>query len=111
MDTKPSPLPKQTVRPRCITMWDFSWIERRWPGAGYEDWPLLNWEWVKDLCRLGVETAAGTGQWVAIATSNFAGPQFHGMGRDIKWHQRANDLIKRSAILPGLRKIKLAERL
>jgi hypothetical protein len=19
-------------------MWDFSWLERRWPGAGYEDW-------------------------------------------------------------------------
>jgi hypothetical protein len=19
-------------------MWEFSWIERRWPGAGYEDW-------------------------------------------------------------------------
>jgi Sugar-binding cellulase-like len=25
-------------RPRAITMWDFSWLERRWPGAGYEDW-------------------------------------------------------------------------
>src|SRR5580692_4899700 len=24
--------------PRAIAMWDFSWIERRWPGAGYEDW-------------------------------------------------------------------------
>lgn len=24
--------------PFAITMWDFSWIERRWPGAGYEDW-------------------------------------------------------------------------
>lgn len=24
--------------PLAITMWDFSWIERRWPGAGYEDW-------------------------------------------------------------------------
>jgi hypothetical protein len=27
-----------TVSPRAITMWDFSWLERRWPGAGYEDW-------------------------------------------------------------------------
>jgi hypothetical protein len=26
------------VQPRAITMWDFSWLERRWPGAGYEDW-------------------------------------------------------------------------
>ena len=25
-------------RPYAITMWDFSWLERRWPGAGYEDW-------------------------------------------------------------------------
>ncbi|MDX2431905.1 MAG: cellulase-like family protein, partial [Bacteroides sp.] len=24
----------------AITMWDFSWVERRWPGAGYEDWDL-----------------------------------------------------------------------
>ena len=24
--------------PRAITMWDFSWLERRWPGAGFEDW-------------------------------------------------------------------------
>ena len=32
---------KPAVRPRCITMWDFSWIERRWPGAGYEDWPQV----------------------------------------------------------------------
>ena len=21
-------------------MWDFSWLERRWPGAGYEDWDV-----------------------------------------------------------------------
>jgi hypothetical protein len=27
-------------RPLAITMWDFSWLERRWPGAGYEDWDL-----------------------------------------------------------------------
>jgi hypothetical protein len=27
-------------RPYAITMWDFSWLERRWPGAGYEDWDL-----------------------------------------------------------------------
>ena len=27
-------------RPMAITMWDFSWLERRWQGAGYEDWDL-----------------------------------------------------------------------
>src|SRR5260370_1353315 len=26
--------------PLAIVMWDFSWLERRWPGAGYEDWDL-----------------------------------------------------------------------
>lgn len=25
-------------RPYAIAMWDFSWLERRWPGAGYENW-------------------------------------------------------------------------
>ena len=30
---------KQRFRhPLAMTMWDFSWLERRWPGAGYEDW-------------------------------------------------------------------------
>lgn len=26
------------THPLAIAMWDFSWLERRWPGAGYEDW-------------------------------------------------------------------------
>ena len=30
--------PAASKHPRAITMWEFSWIERRWPGAGYEDW-------------------------------------------------------------------------
>ncbi|MGC9341734.1 MAG: cellulase-like family protein, partial [Bacteroidales bacterium] len=29
---------KKESAPLCITMWDFSWLERRWPGAGYENW-------------------------------------------------------------------------
>ena len=24
--------------PRATTMWDISWLLRRWPGAGFEDW-------------------------------------------------------------------------
>src|SRR5258708_38853736 len=27
--------------PLAITMWDFSWLERRRPGARYEDWHLI----------------------------------------------------------------------
>ena len=30
--------PAAVKHPRAITMWEFSWIERRWPGAGFEDW-------------------------------------------------------------------------
>ncbi len=30
--------PSGRKRARAITMWEFSWLERRWPGAGYEDW-------------------------------------------------------------------------
>jgi len=28
----------ELTRPVAITMWDFSWLERRWAGAGYENW-------------------------------------------------------------------------
>ena len=31
---------QEQVHPRAITMWDFSWLERRWPGAGFEDWDV-----------------------------------------------------------------------
>lgn len=34
-------LNKKLSRPLAITMWDFSWLERRWPGAGYENWELI----------------------------------------------------------------------
>src|ERR1035438_7669131 len=41
--SQPNPVPADIMpapgkHPRAITMWEFSWIERRWPGAGYEDW-------------------------------------------------------------------------
>lgn len=82
-----------------------------WGVVDFKDWPLLNWNWAKDLCRVGVETAAATGQWVAIATSNFCGPQFRGMWRDVPWHHRLTDQIRSSAILPELQATKLAARL
>src|SRR6476469_6075462 len=37
MSTPPASL-LTSERPLAITMWDFSWLERRWDGAGYEDW-------------------------------------------------------------------------
>ena len=65
-----------------------------WGIVDYKDWPLLNWDWVKELCALGTVTAAQTGMWVGIATSNFCGPQFVGMWRDVKWHQERTAIIK-----------------
>jgi hypothetical protein len=82
-----------------------------WGVVDFKDWPLLNWDWIKDLCRTGIETAAATGQWVAIGTSNFAAPQFRGMWRDVRWHREANALIKRAAIRPEIRSTRLAQRL
>ena len=32
-----------------------------WSLVDYKDWPLLEWDWLKQLCELGVRTAAGTG--------------------------------------------------
>lgn len=65
-----------------------------WGIVDYKDWPLLTWDWVKELCALGTITAAQTGMWVGIATSNFCGPQFVGMWRDVKWHQKLTNIIK-----------------
>lgn len=65
-----------------------------WGIVDYKDWPGLDWGWVKELCEVGVRTAVQTGQWKAISTSNFCGPQFVGMWRDIEWHQRLTKMIR-----------------
>jgi hypothetical protein len=78
-----------------------------WGIVDYKDWPLLKWDWVKDLCALGAESAAASGQWLAVATSNFCGPQFAGMWRDAAWHQRLTHAIKTAEIAPELRQGRL----
>ena len=82
-----------------------------WGIIDYKDWPMLNWDWVKELCEMGVKEAAATGQWVGIATSNFCAPQFVGMWRDVEWHQRLTTLIKSSPINPELLKSEEAQKL
>lgn len=82
-----------------------------WGVVDYKDWPLLNWDWVKELCAFGTEEACKTGRWLAISTSNFCGPQFVGMWKDIEWHKRLTDLIKKSAINKNLTNTKLAKRI
>ncbi|MDR2921295.1 MAG: cellulase [Tannerella sp.] len=69
-----------------------------WGIVDYKDWPLLKWDWVKELCALGTITAAKTGAWAGIATSNFCGPQFVGMWRDIQWHKELTSVIRSSPI-------------
>ncbi|HET8549436.1 MAG TPA: cellulase-like family protein [Bryobacteraceae bacterium] len=71
-----------------------------WSVVDYKDFPLLAWDWVIELCEHGVRRAARTGQWHAMATSNFCGPQFVGMWRDVSWHRRMTDVIH-SAALPS----------
>jgi len=66
-----------------------------WGVVDYKDWPLLDWGWVRELCEVGVDTALSTRRWMAMATSNFCGPQFVGMWRDIAWHRRLTDRIHR----------------
>jgi hypothetical protein len=64
-----------------------------WSLVDYKDWPLLDWDWLKELCEVGVRSAAATGRWVSMATSNFCGPQFAGMWRDVEWHKKLTDVI------------------
>ena len=69
-----------------------------WSIVDYKDAPRLDWGWVKESTAEGVRRAAATGAWAAIATSNFCGPQFVGMWRDIAWHQELTTLIKQSTL-------------
>lgn len=82
-----------------------------WGVVDYKDWPLLQWDWVQELCVLGVERAASTGRWLAMASSNFCEPQFVGMWRDKLWHQRVTGIIRSATIAPELRQGRLYARL
>jgi hypothetical protein len=72
-----------------------------WSVVDYKDWPMLSWDWIKDLCETGVRAASEKARWAAMATSNFCGPQFQGMWRDIEWHRRMTSIIH-AAPLPDL---------
>ncbi len=86
-------------------------ITECWAVVDYKDYPLLNWDWVKELCAIGVEHSSPTGQWTAIATSNFCGPQFVGMWRDIAWHRKMTNIIKKGPLDPALSNSKIWTRL
>ncbi len=82
-----------------------------WGPIDYKDMPLLDWGWVKEACAFGAKEAAKSGRWLAIATSNFCGPQFVGMWRDIEWHRNLTDLIHNSGVQGDLAKSRLAMRI
>lgn len=43
----------QSERPLAIAMWDFSWLERRGPGEGFDDWDKA----VRELVERGYDAA------------------------------------------------------
>lgn len=82
-----------------------------WAVVDYKDWPMLDWSWIKDLCRVGTTTASATGRWAAVATSNFCGPQFQGMWRDVAWHRELTSIIRSGPMEADLRTGRLWRRL
>jgi hypothetical protein len=42
--------------------------------------------------------------WVGVATSNFCGPQFAGMWRDVEWHKHLTSIIRSSPLDESLTK-------
>jgi hypothetical protein len=82
-----------------------------WGVVDYKDLPLLEWDYVRELCALGTLEAARTGRWMAIATSNFCGPQFVGMWRDLDWHRELTDTIHQSRVDKDLYDCPLALRM
>ena len=69
-----------------------------WGIVDYKDWPLFDWGWVKELCEIGTHAAVDTKRWAAVSTSNFCGPQFVGMWRDVAWHQALTKKIRSTVI-------------
>ena len=82
-----------------------------WGVVDYKDLPMLDWGYIKELCALGSLEAAKTGRWLAIATSNFCGPQFVGMWRDIAWHRELTAAIHQSPVADDLLNSPLAVRM
>jgi hypothetical protein len=69
-----------------------------WGPINYKDGPGLDWDWVLHSCEAGVRAALATERWAAVCTSNFCGPQFVGMWREVEWHRRLTDAIRSSRL-------------
>lgn len=42
-----------------------------WSIVDYKDWPLLEWDWVKECTAHGLRYAASKGQWLATGHQQF----------------------------------------
>ncbi|MEO6511500.1 MAG: cellulase-like family protein [Nocardioides sp.] len=73
-----------------------------WAIIDYKDWPGLDWDWVLDLNARAVEQVLATERWMGVATSNFAGPQFRGVWREVGYHQALTAKIKASRVAHDL---------
>lgn len=82
-----------------------------WAMVSLRDWPMLDWNWVRAICEVGVRTAARSGRWLATCSSNFCAPQVAGMWHDVAWHRHITHIIKTAPIDTDLRTAKLYARL
>ena len=78
-------------------------VTEGWALVEYEDYPDIDWGWVKDSCEAGVRAASATGRFALNCTSNFCGPQNVGMWQDVAWHRKVTEIIKTSRLAPDLR--------
>ena len=116
------------TQPSAVSMGDFQWLERRWPGAGYEDWGRALDELSErgyNAVRIdayphlldsgaeidwGLEVLWTTQDWGSPAPTQVrvwpALPEFmrccsvRGMGRDIARHRNLTTAIKGAQMPP-----------
>lgn len=69
-----------------------------WGPPRAADWPEFDWSWLKDLDDTGVRSAAESGRWLSMCTSNHCGPQFRGMWDDVDWHRELTETIRSAEI-------------
>jgi Sugar-binding cellulase-like len=65
-----------------------------WGPIFWYDHPELDWKWVKECSEICVGLARKHENYKFICTSNFTHPQFKGMWKDKKWHQKITSSIK-----------------
>lgn len=68
-----------------------------WAIIDYKDGPMFSWDWIRELSDVAITEAIATQRWSALATSNFCGPQFPGMWREVDWHRDITARIRASA--------------